>query len=79
MPQLLARLVEVLSRLLIGALQTFLQFPARFIQLPPRFFLRFTALGSGSILVPPAASRSSHQPDHNAANSDPPLHARLRM
>jgi hypothetical protein len=42
-----------------------------------RFVLRLAAFFSGAILISPAAPYSGQQPDHDAAHSDEPLHARV--
>src|SRR5579862_6913297 len=68
--ELIARFVEILMGLLVGALQLFAQPGFALFQLPLRLGLRFAGLFAGAILVAWRTSPASSHGDDDGAHSD---------
>jgi hypothetical protein len=77
MVQLVPRFVQILARLLVGALQILAQLVPSYFQLLLRFLPRLTALLPGAIRVPLVTSGRGYESDYNAAYSEQPFHTRL--
>jgi hypothetical protein len=77
MVQLVASFVQILTRLLVGALQFLAQLVTRFVQPPFGFLLRVTALAASAIRVVAAASAPHRESQEYRPSRHPRLHARF--